>query len=106
MRILLANDDGIYAPPHLIVKPKMVEGDEWKHDFRIGDRVLYSETQTVGGAEKVETPAGEFFAVPIRSRQNSAYTTFWYADGVGLVKIQRDGLADTLLKSYRIGAGK
>lgn len=97
---------GEYKSPRVILKPDMKEGDSW--DWDAGG---YTEVRTIGKAEKVAVPAGEFEAVPIQYRyvQNGTDIqkgTVWYAAGVGLVRIDYDGVPSSVLKAFTPGDGK
>ncbi len=102
----LSDGNQVFDTPQLILKPKLIEGDEWTNDVSVGKQFLYKQTRTVGKEETVSTPAGDFAAIPIRVKQPSSSFTYWYSDGVGLVKITQDGALDMHLKTYRIGDGK
>jgi hypothetical protein len=99
--LLTAAGDDI-TPPRLDQRPKPKADDTWDgpHAWR---RIDYTCTTTVGGAEKVEVPAGTFATLP----HVQAYTNFrvpqvwtaWYAPGVGRVKfVNYEGQAHVLLK--------
>jgi hypothetical protein len=65
-------------------------------------------TFTVGKAEKIKVPAGEFTAFPVGRVYNpprGADVVYWYADGVGLVKQTRNGKPEQELKSFTAGKG-
>lgn len=91
------------AKPRYIIKHAMKDGDTWENDMG-----GYSEVRTVGKAEKVKLPAGEFEAVPVKFQyvqngQAFQTGTVWYADGVGLVRIDTEGSASEVLKAYTPG---
>ncbi len=91
------------AKPRYIIKHKMKEGDTWENDMG-----GYTEVRTVGKAESIKLPAGQFEAVPVKFQyvQNGApfqTGTVWYADGVGLVRIDTEGAASEVLKAYTPG---
>lgn len=95
-----------YKNPRVILKPDMKEGDSWEWDAG-----GYTEVRTIGKAERITVPAGEFEAVPIQYRyvQNGrAFQngTVWYAAGVGLVRIDYDGQTSQVLKAFTKGGGK
>lgn len=93
-----------YANPRYVVKNDMKAGDEW-----VWDADGYTERRTVGGTEKVTTPAGEFEAVKLtyRTEQNGAVgsdITVWYSAGVGLVRIDyTNGRTSHVLKAFTAG---
>lgn len=89
--------------PRYVVRHNMKEGDTWEND--LGG---YTEVRTVGKVEKVKLPAGEFEAVPVQFKyvQNGASFqsgTVWYADGVGLVRIDTEGSSSEVLKAFTPG---
>jgi hypothetical protein len=63
----------------------------------------------VGKAEEVTTPAGTFTATPVvrttKGPNGNAATTFWFADGVGMIRQtspdQKEPLQD--LKAFTPG---
>lgn len=102
--------DGLeFNPPHQLVQPKMDAGVEWTSEYTFGGRSKYKYTRTVGKMEKLKTPAGEFDALPIVSRNltlDGDETTLWYADGVGLVALQHQNGPKVVLREYTIGGKK
>lgn len=102
--VAVVKSNGRNSPqPRYITKPGMKEGDTWEAD--IGG---YTEVRTVGKAEKLTLPAGEFTALPVKFQyvQNGAAFqtgTVWYADGVGLVRIDTDGQPSQVLKAFTRG---
>jgi len=89
--------------PRYIIKHAMKEGDTWEND--LGG---YTETRTVGKVEKIKLPAGEFEAVPVQFKYVQNGTQFqsgtvWYADGVGLVRIDTEGSSSEVLKAFTPG---
>lgn len=102
--VAVVRSNGRASPqPRYITKPNMKEGDTWEAD--IGG---YTEVRTVGKAEKLTLPAGEFTALPVKFQyvQNGAAFqtgTVWYADGVGLVRIDTDGQPSQVLKAFTRG---
>ena len=103
---VISTDAREYKNPRVILKPEMKEGDSWEWDAG-----GYTEVRTVGKAEKVTVPAGEYTAVPISVKyvqqgQEFQSTTVWYADGVGLVRIDRDGQPTQVLKAFTAGGKK
>jgi hypothetical protein len=92
--------------PRVILKPDIREGDSWEWDAG-----GYTEVRTIGKAETIKTPAGEFESVPIHYRyvqngQDIQKGTIWYAAGVGLVRIDYSGQTSQVLKSFTPGDGK
>jgi hypothetical protein len=89
--------------PRYVVKHAMKEGDTWEND--LGG---YTEVRTVGKVEKITLPAGQYDAVPVKFQyvQNGATFqsgTVWYADGVGLVRIDTDSGGSEVLKAFTPG---
>ena len=89
--------------PRYVVKHQMKEGDSWENDMG-----GYTEVRTVGKVQKVKLPAGDFDALPVKFQYVQNGTSFqsgtvWYADGVGLVRIDTDGSASEVLKAYTPG---
>lgn len=89
--------------PRYVVKHAMKEGDTWEND--LGG---YTEVRTVGKVEKITLPAGQYDAVPVKFQyvQNGAAFqsgTVWYADGVGLVRIDTEGGGSEVLKAFTPG---
>jgi hypothetical protein len=105
----LKQDTLAFDPPHKLIQPKMTEGEEWESEYTAGGRVTYKFVRSVGKPEQVKTPAGEFTALPINSKDlsgNTLETTLWYADGVGLVKLQAKGGTASVLKEFTPGGKK
>lgn len=99
-------DDLEFTPAHQLLKPNMEAGDTWESEYTFGGGAKYKYTRTVGKSEVVKTPAGEFTAVPIVSRNGRAKgdeTTLWYADGVGLVALQHAGSPKVVLREWTRG---
>lgn len=95
-----------YTNPRFIVKAGMKAGDSWEWDAD-----GYTEQRTVGKVEKVTVPAGEFEAIPltykmVQNGQSFSSTTVWYADGVGLIRIDNDGQPSQVLKAFTKGGKK
>lgn len=91
------------AEPRYICRQKMKEGDSWESD--LGG---YTEVRTVGKAERIKMPAGEFLALPVHFKYVQNGTPFrtgtvWYADGVGLVRIDTDDEPTQVLKAFTPG---
>ena len=96
-----------FSPPHKLFEHRMAAGDEWTSEYTFGNGLTkYQHTRTAGKAEAVKTPAGEFTAVPIVSRNqqiNGDETTLWYADGVGLVALQHKNSPRVVLREFTRG---
>ena len=115
--VLTATGNGEFDPPMLIAKAGMKAGDEWdtKYAFvapngRAGQAV--EVTLTVGKAEEVATPAGTFTALPIarttKGPVGNSTTTFYFAEGVGMIRQASPGQKEPLqdLKAFTPGKGK
>jgi hypothetical protein len=100
-------DGNDFKPPHKLLDSKMSAGDEWGSEYTFGGlRTSYKYTRTVGKPEVVKTPAGEYKAVPVVSRNlrtDGDETTLWYADGVGLVKLLHAGGTPVVLREFTPG---
>ena len=97
----------VYDPPMILRKARMKEGDTWttKHTF---NETTWEVTCSVGKAETIKVPAGEFTATPIRRTYDTnpnSEVVYWYADGVGLVKQTTNGKPAQELKSFTVGKG-
>jgi len=92
-------------PPHLLLKPKVTEGDEWEGTYtQNGSEEKFR--RVVGKAEKVKTPAGEFEAIPVLQTNPDDpddEATVWYAEGIGMVKLHQKHSTPLLLKKVTIG---
>ncbi len=99
--------DGLaFDPPHKLFEPKMAAGDEWTSEYTFGGVRGYKYSRTVGKPEAVKAPAGEYTALPIVSRNlrtDGDETTLWYADGVGLVKLEHKGGTPVVLREFTAG---
>lgn len=110
---LTATQDGTFDPPMLIAKVGMKAGDEWKSKYTLkSDGLEYTmeNVLTVGKAEEVATPAGKFTATPVTRAQNGGRfkSTFWFAEGVGMIRQTADGQTEPAqdLKAFTPGKGK
>ncbi len=96
-----------FSPPHKLFEHRMAAGDEWTSEYTFGNGLAkYQYTRTVGKAEVVKTPAGEYTAVPVVSRNQQVdgdETTLWYADGVGLVALQHKNSPRIVLREFTRG---
>jgi hypothetical protein len=91
-------DDRWVDPPCLLAKAGMKDGDTWEAKYTTQGGIASGvdsrseEAVSVGKAEEVTTPAGKFTAVPVTRKMGKlTLGTFWYADGVGLIRETRDG---------------
>ena len=92
-----------YDPPAMFLKADMQAGDTWESNYQYGG-TAYETTVTVGEAEKVTVPAGEYTALPVTIRYNTPargreYTN-WIVPGVGMVKQVVAGRVTQELKSF------
>ena len=94
------NED-VYSPPYKVVGPDLKEGDRWECNDGTG------MVRTVGKAAKVDTPAGTFTALPITvsypNQPGMSEVVVWYAEGVGLVRLDSGGRPSVVLKKYTPG---
>lgn len=100
---LAASTAGTYDPPMLIRKAGMKEGDTWENRYTISgiERVVEC---AVGKPEELTTPGGKFTAFPITRKYGpGSETTYWYGDGVGLVRQTTNGGKNQELKAYTPG---
>jgi hypothetical protein len=84
-----------YEPPRQYLQNPLVAGSKWEwtgKDYTFTD---IHEKNKVVGFEKVTVPAGKFRAMKVVSQVTAGKAgmtkTYWYADGVGLVKSTTEG---------------
>ena len=84
-----------YQPPKQYLKNPLVAGDKWNWKGKSITQTEMEEHNEVMGVEVVKVPAGTFRATKIISRVSDGEAvmqkTYWYADGVGLVKSMTEG---------------
>lgn len=84
-----------YEPPRQFLKNPLVAGGKWNWKGKAITNMDATEFNEVIGPEMVKVPAGTFRAMKIVSKIDdggAAMTkTYWYADGVGLVKTTSEG---------------
>lgn len=84
-----------HEPARRFLKNPLVVGEKWFWQGKAVTNIEASESSEVVGAEKVTVPAGTFQAMKIVSRADEGggamMKTYWYADGVGLVKTTTEG---------------
>lgn len=84
-----------YDPPKHYLPDPLVPGAKWNWQGKDHTQTERSEKSQVEGFEEVTVVAGKFRALKIVSIVTGAATpmtkTYWYADGVGLVKSETDG---------------
>ena len=103
---LMASTSGEYGDGMLIRKAGMKEGDTWENKYAINGNEYVVEC-TVGKEEELTTPAGKFAAFPITRKYVQPNirneTTYYYGDGVGLVRQTTAGRHVQELKAYTPG---
>lgn len=79
-----------YEPPKQYLPNPLVAGFKWKWNGKDYTQQEFAEDNQVAGFETVTVPAGKFRAMKVVSRitgaSNPMTRTYWYADGVGLIK--------------------
>jgi hypothetical protein len=114
LEILVLSENGMFRveaggmkfdQPVCLVRFPIREGDKW--DVKVsGPKQLKHEkgSATTVGFEEVEVPAGKFKALRVEKIVTTSTgvplrSTFWYAPGVGLVKMNHVGL-ERVLKTF------
>jgi hypothetical protein len=95
-----------YDPPSLFLKADPKAGDEWESKYTYGG-ATYELALSIGPAEKVTVPAGEFECLPVTTTyvapaRGRSFTN-WVTPGVGLVKQVVGGRTTQELKTYTVG---
>ncbi len=84
-----------FEPARQFLKNPLVAGEKWNWKGKAITNMDFAESNEVVGPETVKVPAGTFRAMKIVSKVDdggAAMTkTYWYADGVGLVKTTSEG---------------
>jgi hypothetical protein len=78
-----------YEPPRQYLKNPLVAGARWRWTGKDYTQTGLEEDNQVVGLENVIVPAGKFRAMKVVSRVGGGAPmtrTYWYADGIGLVK--------------------
>jgi len=79
-----------YEPARQYLKNPLVAGATWNWSGKSTTQNEVQESNRVIGLEAVEVPAGKFRAMKIVSKVSEGASvmtkTYWYADGVGLIK--------------------
>jgi hypothetical protein len=79
-----------YEPPKQYLQNPLVPGAKWEWQGRDYTETEVTESSQVIGFENVSVPAGKFRAMKVVSKVTGGAAvmnkTYWYADGVGLVK--------------------
>ncbi len=106
----VAIPQGEFDPPLVLLSVPFKVGDAWTYRGAGAGTLAQQRTSAVFGSEKVTVPAGTFDAVRVDAEYTIAFgqatvkhsCSFWYAPGVGLVKM-KDGNAERVLKSFTPG---
>jgi len=83
-----------YDPPKQILQNPLVAGTKWEWQGKDHTQMEFVEKYQVVGFENVTVPAGKFRAMKVVCEVAGGARmtrTYWYADGVGLVKSMTDG---------------
>ena len=83
-----------YEPARQYLKNPLVAGSQWGWTGKDYTQTEVEEDNQVTGLEDVTVPAGKFRAMKVVSKVAGGTPmtrTYWYADGVGLVKSKTDG---------------
>jgi hypothetical protein len=84
-----------YDPAKQYLPNPLVIGTKWEWKGKDVTQTDLQEANKVIGFEKVTVPAGKFRAMKVVSQVSGASApitkTYWYADGVGLVKSKTEG---------------
>lgn len=79
-----------YEPPKKYLQNPLVPGFKWKWNGKDYTQQEFAEDNTVADFEEITVPAGKFRAMKLVSYVTGASSpmtrTYWYADGVGLIK--------------------
>jgi hypothetical protein len=78
-------------PPRQVLKYPIKAGDTWAQSYKDGETDTEAKT-TVLEAESIEVGGSKYKAYPvcniIKSKDNTATSTTWYVEGVGVVKMR------------------
>lgn len=84
-----------YEPARKYLQNPLVAGSKWGWNGKDYTQTELQENNQVVGFEKVTVPAGKFRAMKVVSQVAGGAArmtkTYWYADGVGLVKSMTEG---------------
>lgn len=108
-RVTLYENGRPRKSPACLVHLPATPGETWEEEPPV--RAIAKTKYTMGKEEEVEVPAGKFKALRVEvitkpAADRTLHQTFWYAAGVGSVKIvTNDGGVDrvTVLKSFTPG---
>lgn len=96
-------DDLVADRQGLVMKRMIKPFDEWKTEHRWKDSTLWNLTHKVGEPKKIKTPAGEYTALPVEQSYELGVEVRWYADGIGVIRYEKDGKVISELKSFTPG---
>jgi hypothetical protein len=84
-----------YEPPKQYLPIPLTVGQKWEWSGHDPTQTRHTEKNTVTGIEEVTVPAGKFRAMKVVSYVTGGAIpmtkTYWYAEGVGLVKSTTEG---------------
>ena len=84
-----------YDPPRQYLQNPLLPGAKWEWKGKDNTQTETQESNKIIRFERITVPAGKFRAMKVVSRVSGAATpitrTYWYAEGVGLVKSTTDG---------------
>jgi hypothetical protein len=84
-----------YDPPRQYLPNPLIPGQKWEWSGKDPTQMERHESSRVIGFENVTVPAGKFRAMKVTSSTSGGAIpmtkTYWYADGVGLVKTTTEG---------------
>jgi hypothetical protein len=83
-----------YEPPKQYLQNPLVAGTKWEWQGKDHTQTEFIEKNQVVGFENVTVPAGKFRAMKVVTGVSGGARmtkTYWYAEGVGLVKSMTDG---------------
>jgi hypothetical protein len=96
------------SPPVCVLRYPIKKDDAWEQEVKIGEEKMTLSCKV--GNDEVEVPAGKFKAVTVQAIGKTGdkvfTTTYWFAEGVGIVKQVADfgGLTMTIqLEKYEAG---
>ena len=85
----------VYEPPKQYLPNPLVAGQKWEWTGKDPTQTDRHEQNSVAGFENITVPAGKFRAMKVISYVSGEaipiIKTYWYADGVGLVKSTTEG---------------
>lgn len=88
---LHAGPGGKYDPPATTLKYPPRSGDTWSEKYKVGGEETTAKT-TIGDLVEVRVAAGQYKAFPVNtvitSGGQTTTATTWYAEGIGVVKME------------------